>query len=85
MLGAPYAAPVRTARLAVPLKANGKRQDYIRARLSVSEGMLMAEPFTLQDSSMQKVFAHADALIIRRVDAPPAAAGDAVEVLLLNG
>ena len=34
---------------------------------------------------MQKVFAKADALIIRRVDAPPAAAGDTVEVLLLNG
>ncbi len=85
MLGAPYAAPVRTARLTAPLKANGKRQDYIRARLSVSEGVLVAEAFSLQDSSMQKVFAKADALIIRRVDAPPAAPGDTVEVLLLNG
>ena len=85
MLGTPYTAPVRTARLAAPLRANGKRQDYIRARLAVSKGMLMAEPFTLQDSSMQKVFAQADGLIIRRVDAPAAAAGDEVEVFLLEG
>lgn len=84
MLGAPYASPVRTARLASALKANGRRQDYLRARLSASDGVLIAEPFKLQDSSMQKVFAHADALIIRRVDAPPAAAGDEVEVLLLD-
>jgi molybdopterin molybdotransferase len=84
MLGAPYASPVRTARLASALKANGKRQDYVRARLSVSDGVLIAEPFRLQDSSMQKIFARADALIIRRVDAPPAVAGDEVEVLLLD-
>ena len=85
MLGSPYATPVRTARMAVALKANGKRQDYIRARLSVSDGALKAEPFSLQDSSMQKIFARSDALIVRRVDAPPAAPGDEVEVLLLNG
>jgi len=85
MLGAPYAPPVRSARLAVPLKANGKRQDYIRARLSLPGGVLTAEPFALQDSSMQKIFAQADGLIIRPVDAPPAAAGDNIEVLLLNG
>ena len=71
--------------LATPLKANGKRQDYVRARLRVSDGVLTVEPFALQDSSMQKVFAQADALIIRPVHAPPAASGDTVEVLLLNG
>ena len=75
---------IRTARLTAPLKANGKRQDYIRAKLSVSEGVLKAEPFALQDSSMQKIFARADALIIRPVDAPPAATGDEVKVLLLE-
>jgi molybdopterin molybdotransferase len=84
MLGAQYADLVRTARLTAPLKANGKRQDYIRAKLSVSEGVLKAEPFALQDSSMQRIFARADALIIRPVDAQPAAAGDEVKVLLLE-
>jgi molybdopterin molybdotransferase len=85
MLGAPSTSLIRTARLAAPLKANGRRQDYIRAKLKVSEGRLAAEPFALQDSSMQKVFAHADALIIRPVNAPPAAVGDDVQVLLLEG
>jgi molybdopterin molybdotransferase len=84
MLGAQYADLIRTARLTAPLKANGKRQDYIRAKLSVSEGVLTAEPFALQDSSMQKIFARADALIVRPVDAQPAAAGDEVKVLLLE-
>ncbi len=84
MLGALCADLLRTARLTAPLKANGKRQDYVRAKLSVSEGVLMAEPFVLQDSSMQKVFARADALIVRPVDAPPATAGDEVKVLLLE-
>jgi molybdopterin molybdotransferase len=84
MLGAPNKNLIRTARLTVALKANGKRQDYIRAKLKVSDGRLTAEPFALQDSSMQKVFAHADALIIRPVDAPAAIAGDEVQVLLLE-
>jgi molybdopterin molybdotransferase len=84
MLGAQYADLIRTARLTAPLKANGRRQDYVRAKLSVAEGVLMAEPFALQDSSMQKIFARADALIIRPVDAQPATAGDEVKVLLLE-
>ena len=85
MLGAPSASLIRTARLTAALKANGKRQDYIRAKLKMSDGRLTAEPFALQDSSMQRVFAHADALIIRPVDAPAALAGDDVQVLLLEG
>jgi molybdopterin molybdotransferase len=84
MLGMTYEPPIEKARLASPLKANGRRQDYIRARVTRQGGVLSAEPFTLQDSSMQKVFAQADGLIIRRVDAPPAEAGDEVDVLLLD-
>jgi molybdopterin biosynthesis enzyme len=34
---------------------------------------------------MQKVFARADALIIRPIDAPPAAMGDEVDILMLEG
>ena len=83
MLGTPYAAPMAKARLATPLKANGKRQEYVRAKLSNHDGTVTALPFALQDSSMQKVFAASDALIIRAVNAPPAKAGDDVDVLLL--
>ncbi|HYM19339.1 MAG TPA: gephyrin-like molybdotransferase Glp [Micropepsaceae bacterium] len=84
MQGTPYRAPLAKARLISPLKANGKRQDYIRAKLSNRDGVLSAEPFALQDSSMQKIFAAADALIIRHIDAPAANAGDVVDVLLLE-
>ena len=47
-------------------------------------GVLVAEPFQQQDSSMQKVFAQSDGLIIRRIDAPPVQSGDDVDVLLLD-
>ncbi|WP_027486383.1 molybdopterin molybdotransferase MoeA [Allorhizobium undicola] len=55
-----------TARAAIDMKQNDQRQDYIRARLFTSpEGELMAEPFNRQDSSMMRVLAEADCLIIR--------------------
>ncbi len=84
MLGANYAPNIVKARLAVSLKANGKRQDYIRAKLTRQGGVPTAEPFTLQDSSMQRIFAAADGLIVRSIDAPAANAGDDVEMLLLD-
>lgn len=85
MLGMEYRAPIAKAHLATALKANGRRQDYIRTRLVRREGVLTAEPFALQDSSMQKIFAQAHGLIVRRVDAPAAQAGEDVDVLLLDG
>jgi molybdopterin molybdotransferase len=85
MLGMEYRPQIVKAQLASPLKANGRRQDYIRARLVRRDGILIAEPFKLQDSSMQKVFAESDGLIVRRADAPPAQDGDDVDVFLLNG
>ncbi|MEA2823561.1 MAG: molybdopterin molybdotransferase [Alphaproteobacteria bacterium] len=84
MLGMAYEPPIARAQLASPLRANGRRQDYIRARIARRDGVLSAEPFALQDSSMQKIFAEADGLIIRRVDAPAAQAGDIVDVLMLD-
>jgi molybdopterin molybdotransferase len=84
MLGMAYEPPIARARLASALKANGRRQDYVRARVTRLGGVLTAEPFAQQDSSMQKIFAEADGLIVRRVDAPFAEAGDDVDVLLLE-
>jgi molybdopterin molybdotransferase len=84
MLGQDFRAPIVKARLASALRANGRRQDYIRARLAHSNGLVTAEPFTQQDSSMQKVFAQSDCLIIRKVNAPPANPGEEVDVLLLD-
>lgn len=84
MLGMEYRAPMGKARLAAPLKANGPRQDYVRTRIISQAGERIAEPFALQDSSMQKIFAEADGLIVRAPHAAEAAAGDEVEILMLS-
>ncbi|RWX76113.1 molybdopterin molybdenumtransferase MoeA [Neorhizobium lilium] len=71
--------------VAKPLPANDQRQDYLRARIWRSEdGRLMAEPFEKQDSSMMKVFAHSDGLIIRPPHAPALVAGSPCPVLLIR-
>ncbi len=84
MLGMTYQPAMRPARLATPLKANGVRQDYIRTRIISRDGAFWAEPFALQDSSMQKIFAQSDGLIVRAPRAPAARQGDRVDVLLLD-
>ncbi|MFT3986755.1 gephyrin-like molybdotransferase Glp [Aestuariivirga sp.] len=77
--------PETFARLAVPMKANDMRQDYVRAHLTLApDGSRSATPFPKQDSSMQRTFREADCLIIRPAHAPEAAAGELVQVLLLD-
>lgn len=74
-----------TARLASPLPANDKRQDYVRARLSKdAHGSLLAHPFPRQDSSMMKVFAQSDCLIVRAPNAEEAPVGSRCQVLQLR-
>ncbi len=69
----------------VTLAANDQRQDYLRARLSKDEhGNLVARPFEKQDSSMMKIFAHSDALIIRPPHAPELAAGSPCPIMLIR-
>ncbi len=68
-----------------PLAANDQRQDYLRARLRRNpDGQLLAEPFDKQDSSMMKIFAQADGLIIRPPHAPALAQGAPCPVLLIR-
>ncbi|APO74860.1 molybdopterin molybdotransferase [Rhizobium etli 8C-3] len=70
---------------AVTLASNDQRQDYVRAKLAKSSsGKWLAEPFGKQDSSMMKVFAHADCLIIRPPHAPQLPAGSPCPVMLLR-
>ncbi|MBY5539727.1 molybdopterin molybdotransferase MoeA [Rhizobium leguminosarum] len=80
--------PVRrevTVAAAVTLRANDHRQDYIRAKLSKSvAGQWLAEPFGKQDSSMMKVFAAADCLVIRPPHAGELPAGAPCPVMLLR-
>lgn len=84
MLGAPVEQRTETARLSGTLRANDSRQDYIRARLFVRDGELWAEPFPIQDSSMQSALARADALLVRRPEAPAANESDLAEIIPLD-
>ncbi len=80
--------PIRrdaTVEAAVTLRANDQRQDYVRATLSRSApGALSAEPFGKQDSSMMKIFARTDCLIVRPPHAPELPAGSPCPVILLR-
>ncbi|MBV8888645.1 MAG: molybdopterin molybdotransferase MoeA [Alphaproteobacteria bacterium] len=74
-------APV-AARLGTALGKNDRRQDYLRAQLSRGEdGALEAVPFAAQDSSMMRLLAQSDCLVIRPPHAPPAPAGTIVPII----
>ncbi len=74
--------PQATARLAVPLAANDRRQDYLRAQTRHDrDGKLEVVPFAHQDSSMLSLLAQADCLVIRPPLAPAAQPGDLVPIL----
>lgn len=84
MLGDPSPAPQpRQARLSLDLPANGPRAHYMRARLSLGDGLPGITPFDRQDSALLSILGQADALLIRPVDAPPCRAGDTVPYLPL--
>ena len=71
-----------TALLGRDLGANDQRQDYLRARLERREdGELVAMPFDKQDSSMLSSLVAAGCLVVRAPHAPPAKAGERVEIV----
>lgn len=74
------------ARLAVSLKQNDQREDYMRASLTRSpDGELIANPFESQDSSLVTVLARSDDQAVRPPFAPAASKDDTVEILPLTG
>ena len=81
LTGDPAPLPMTvTARLGAALAANGARRDHLRATLA--DGVVT--PAATQDSSMLRVLATADALIVRLPGAPVAEAGEIVDCLLLD-
>ena len=75
----------RSARLAVALPANDRREDYLRAVIERGpDGESRVRTFEKQDSSMLSRLALADALVVRPPFAKAAAAGDFVRVLHLQ-
>jgi len=84
-LAEPAAAERPTARLGRDLEANDRREDYLRATLTVdAAGRLVATPFEKQDSSMLSLLAKADCLVVRPPHAPAAKAGETVEIIALD-
>ena len=83
--GLPADEPAIHARLDIAMRANDGRQDYVRARLSITaDGGRTVTPFMRQDSSMQRTFREADCLIIRPPHAPEAIRGTLVPILPLD-
>ena len=87
MLGLPGDLPAtRPARLAVDLKANDLREDYVRARVTrAADGGLTVEPHKVQDSSMLSVLAWSNALLVRPAHDLARKAGESVQVIDLTG
>ncbi len=73
-----------TARLGRDLPANDERADYLRAVLTTgSDGIAVATPAPVQDSSMLMPLARADCLLVREPFAPAAKAGDRCSIIRL--
>jgi molybdopterin molybdotransferase len=74
-----------TAVLGRDLPANDERSDYLRANLSIGpDGVAIATPLPVQDSSMMQSLAQAGCLVIRDPHAPPLRAGSPVPILKLG-
>ena len=84
MAGAVPTQDWRDATLARPMADNDLREDYVRAVVRTTVDGLVAEPFAVQDSSMLKTLAEANALIVRAPHAPAAGAGAPCRVLMLR-
>jgi molybdopterin molybdotransferase len=82
----PSAEATPTARLGVPLAKNDRRQDYLRSRLAhAADGTFEVFPFEVQDSSMMRLLAAADCLVVRPPNAPAIAAGATVPIIPFPG
>jgi len=87
MSGDPHAAAehLESAVLGTALRANDARQDYLRGSLTPSEtGLPVATPFEAQDSSLLRIFAQSQCLIVREPGAAAAEAGDHCKVIRLT-
>jgi molybdopterin molybdotransferase len=79
---APSEEPPPTARLGAAVPKNDGRQDYLRSRLArAADGTLEVFPFEVQDSSMMRLLAAADCLVVRPPEAPALAAGATVPIV----
>ena len=82
---ADVAPKLETARLGCDLPRNDERADYLRATLAGGpDGIPVATPARVQDSSMLVPLAQADCLLVREPHAPAATAGDRCAIIRLG-
>ena len=75
---------LEVARLGCALPQNDERADYLRATLSPgADGVPVATPAPVQDSSMLVPLAQADCLVVRAPHEPAVRAGDACSIIRL--
>ena len=82
--GRDFRQDIRAAKAGAPMAANDRRQDYVRATVREEGGELIATPFSIQDSSMLRMLADADGLIVREPHAPALDTGGSCHVLMLR-
>ena len=72
----------RPARLAVDVKMNDAREDYVRSTLSrAADGTITVTPNPMQDSSMLSVLAASSAFFVRPAHDDTRKAGETVQVI----
>ncbi len=85
LLGSTNLHTTIAASLSAPLSANGKRESFLRGRVSYSDaGERVVMPAGNQDSSLLSPFVTSNVLIHRPIDAPARAVGDLVDCVLLD-
>ncbi len=83
MLGLPPKLQVLSARLGADQPANGPRDHYMRARLTVENGQPTVTAFERQDSALLTILTEANALLIRPKGDGPRGAGEMVTYIAI--
>ena len=84
--GRNYRPHIEDALLAVPLPENGPRRHFVRANLTVnSKGERWVTPVRSQDSSLIRLMANADCLIIREENGTPLQVGEPCRIFIPEG
>ena len=83
LMGRPV-KPMAKAKLTEPMRENGPREHYLRARGWIEKGQFYVRPFPRQDSSLLTPFLEANLLIKRAPLADPLDAGELIEVVELG-
>ncbi len=85
MLGFPARAlPRETGTLTKPMRGNGWREHYMRARVTIGADGPLVTPFERQDSALLSILGQANALLVRPPDDPAQEAGTKVSFIRLS-